>query len=419
MANDNDGGLSEPKRIYYSIAGQLPDSAQRVVLEYLPHLEASVDDVVRHFGRELAHDLKKRASEELCGGRNMIVTALDAIVAEKEVTVEHKGTLARLQRDLKGVRKAMNRLGREVGQLREMESNRCALDSHVHVLDKQIIDFRLRRAQEGIGTAADYLRAFYEGWEPAAKDICSAIDHDGLGSILRELREVIEGVGRATGDDDEGRGNVEQEGCAEEVGSGVGYDVPASRGSLASGETSKFGSDVAETPDEPAADDVVEATDEPQEGNVAGEEGRSYDVRSDEDELDPSQALPSVDAVCQGGPSTATAAPTKGTPKNDASPDYCLAELANALRCIANKKLDERTRAASRRVRKIGRKCDKLLRRQATALDDAREGVKASVCGIENAKTAVKGTAKRVCRAIENGIAAAKLDLLPRREQRK
>ena len=85
MANANDSRDSQgSKTAYYRIAGHLPESAQRLLMEYLPHLEASVDDDVRRFGKELADDLKERTHTELCVEVKTMGRALNAIEVQEK-----------------------------------------------------------------------------------------------------------------------------------------------------------------------------------------------------------------------------------------------------------------------------------------------------------------------------------------------
>ena len=409
MANNDDSTLDGPKETYYSIAGYLPESAQRMVLEYLPQLERSVDSAVRNFGRSLANDIKDRTKEELCAGHRVIAGALCAIRAEEQVTDEHKRAMKRFGRYGARLGKSLRRLDREVEHLREVESNIQALDRQLHMLEERIDCFRLQATREGIGLAAGCLRAFYDGWEPGAKDISVAIDGE-LERTLEELRRAVEDVGATTADVDrepeEDRQQEHVETGAEEGSSGL-----ASR---AREESDESGVDVAEQSGDASAieihEDVAEVKDGPQVGDAAGEEDRPYGVHSDDDALGRSQGPARAGPVRHHEAPLTTVAPTDGTPRGDTDSAYRLTKLVDALRRLSHKKLGEQTCAASIEVQRAARKCDKLLRRRGIALKDAKESVKATVLGVDRAKAAVAETARRVTRAIEDSVAAAKLE---------
>ena len=342
MANDNEHAADGPKAMYRSIAGQLPDDAKRAVVDYLPKLEASVDSAVRTFGSDLATNIKERTKHELHTGYRAIEATLDAVRAVEEFTDEYKNAMRRFRRDGARLHKALKRLDRAIGQMRQIRSNGRFLDRQLRTFDERVVDFR-RATPEGIGSAADRLQAFYDGWEPGVKAISVAKDGE-IGRTLEKLREAVKGIGAATVDEE-----VEGAGQQEDAG-------------ISAGEES----------DEPAR---VEAT-------------RDH-----------------------GAPLT-TVSPADGTPQDDTDPAYYVTKLVDSLRCLAHKKLGEQACAASTEVQRAASKCDKLLRRRGTALKDAKEGVKATVLGVDGAKTAVAETARRVMRAIEDGVAAAKLESL-------
>ena len=342
MKEDSERTVDGPNETYNRIARHLPDDARRAVSEYLPELEASVDNAVRAFGRGLATDIKERTTEELCAGCTLIDAALDGVRAVEEFTDEYKRAMKHFRRDRTRLRKSLRRLDRGVGQLKQIESNGKSLDRQLRTFDERVADFRRSTSEgEGLGSAADCLRAFYDGWEPSVKDISVAKDGEIM-RALEKLREAVRGVG-AVAVDDEQPGEVEQQ---EGVVMGA-----------------------AEGPDEPAR---VEA------------------ARDHEAPL--------------------ATAPADGTPKGDTDPAYCLTSLVDDLRCMAHKKLGEQACAASIKVQKAASKCDSILRRRDAALKDAREDLKATVLGIDSAKAAVAKTARRVTKAIEDGVAAAKLE---------
>ncbi len=187
MAKDNERTVDRPNETYNRIAGHLPDDARRAVSEFLPELEASVDNAVRTFGRGLATDIKGRAKEELCAGYTLIEAALDEVRAVEEITDEYKSTMKRFRRDGTRLRKSSGRLDRGIGRLRQIERDGRSLDRQLCTFDERVTDFRRSTPEgEGRGSAADCLRAFYDGWEPSVKDISVAKD----GEIRRALEKT-------------------------------------------------------------------------------------------------------------------------------------------------------------------------------------------------------------------------------------